>query len=98
MVGCLEDPAERGQAGGQHVGPGPLALTFADVALLDKPPEHVRAVVAIRRLVEGFLAEGVPVIGVGWRRGWRHVPRPTAGPLTPDFHRVRPITTGILTD
>lgn len=59
---------------------------FADITLLDKPPQHIGAVVAIRGLVEGFLAEGVPV--VGWGR--RHIPRPTAGPFTPDFHRVIP--------
>ena len=46
------------------------APTFADVALPDEPPQQVRAVVAVRGLVEGLLGEGVGALGRG--RGLRH--------------------------
>jgi hypothetical protein len=71
-------------------------LTFADEALLDEAPEHVAAVVAVRGLVEGLLAEAVPVRGgrlFGRARHRRHVSEP---PFTPDFHRELALGTGIL--
>lgn len=44
--------------------------TFAAVALPDEAPQQVRAVVAVRGLVEGLLREGVGLWGRG--RGLRH--------------------------
>lgn len=71
--------------------------TFADEALLDKAPEHVAAVVAIRGLVKGFLAEAVAVQdGRLLRRARLHrrhyfsVP-----PFTPDFYRELALATRI---
>lgn len=61
---------------------------FADVPLLNEAPEHVRAAVAVRWLVKRLLIETMPM--AGWSLGRdrrRHVPRSTAAPLTPDFHR-----------
>lgn len=60
---------------------------FADVPLLYEAPQHVGAAMAVRRLVERLLAEAVPMAGWSLSRDRRHVPRSTAAPLTPDFHR-----------
>lgn len=62
-------------------------LTFADVPLLYEAPQHVGAAMAVRRLVKRLLAEAVPMAGWSLSRDRRHVPRSTAAPLTPDFHR-----------
>lgn len=62
-------------------------LTFADVPLLYEAPEHVRAAMAVRRLVKRFLTEAVPMAGWSLGRDRRHIPRSTAEPFTPDFHR-----------
>jgi len=62
-------------------------LTFADVPLLYEAPEHVRAAMAVRRFVKRFLTEAVPMAGWSLGRARRHIPRSTAEPLTPDFHR-----------
>lgn len=56
-----------------------VGLTFAAVPLADEPPQQVRAVVAVGRLVERFLAEGVAAGGELVRgRHERHLPRPRA--------------------
>ena len=34
-------------------------LTFTDIALADEPPQHIRAVVAVRRFVKCLLGEEV---------------------------------------
>lgn len=60
---------------------------FADVPLLNEAPEHVRTVVAVRRLVKRLLTETVPMDGSSFGRDRRHVPLSTAATLTPDFHR-----------
>lgn len=60
---------------------------FADVPLLYEAPEHVRAAMAVRRLVKRFLTEAVPMAGWSLGRDRRHIPRSTAEPFTPDFHR-----------
>lgn len=60
---------------------------FADVPLLYEAPQHVGAAMAVRRLVKRLLAEAVPMAGWSLGRDRRHVPRSTAAPLTPDFHR-----------
>lgn len=62
-------------------------LTFADVPLLYEAPEHVRAAMAVRRLVKRLLTEAVPMAGWSLGRDRRHIPRSTAEPFTPDFHR-----------
>lgn len=62
-------------------------LTFADVPLLYEAPEHVRAAMAVRRFVKRFLTEAVPMAGWSLGRDRRHIPRSTAEPFTPDFHR-----------
>lgn len=60
---------------------------FADVPLLYEAPEHVRAAMAVRRFVKRFLTEAVPMAGWSLGRDRRHIPRSTAEPFTPDFHR-----------
>lgn len=60
---------------------------FADVPLLNEAPEHVRAAMAVRRFVKRFLTEAVPMAGWSLGRDRRHIPRSTAEPFTPDFHR-----------
>lgn len=42
---------------------------------------------AERRLVKRFLTEAVPMAGWSLGRDRRHIPRSTAEPFTPDFHR-----------
>lgn len=72
------------------------ALTFANISLLYKPPQHICTVMTVRWPVKGFLAEAVPVAGWGFGRKRRHDPRPTAAPFTPDFHREITLCTLIL--
>lgn len=60
---------------------------FADVPLLYEAPEHVRAAMAVRRFVKHFFTEAVPMAGWSLGRDRRHIPRSTAEPFTPDFHR-----------
>jgi len=42
---------------------------------------------AVRRFVKHFLTEAVPMAGWSLGRDRRHIPRSTAEPFTPDFHR-----------
>lgn len=42
---------------------------------------------AVRRFVKRFLTEAVPMAGWSLGRDRRHIPRSTAEPFTPDFHR-----------
>lgn len=42
---------------------------------------------AVRRLVKRLLTEAVPMAGWSLGRDRRHIPRSTAEPFTPDFHR-----------
>lgn len=42
---------------------------------------------AVRRFMKCFLTEAVPMAGWSLGRDRRHIPRSTAEPLTPDFHR-----------
>lgn len=69
--------------------------TFADKSLSDESPEHIGAVVAIGGLVEGLLAEKVPLLdhfGGPLRCGARrtspsgHIGGPSAGPNIPKSH------------
>lgn len=63
-------------------------ITFADVVpLSNDAPEPIGAAMAERRFVERFLSKAVPVASWSIGRGRRHVPRSTAAPFTPDFHR-----------
>lgn len=50
----------------------------------------------VGRPVKGFLAEAVPMAGWGIGRDRRHDPRPTAAPITPEFHREITLFTIIL--
>lgn len=61
--------------------------TFADVALPYDAPEQVGAAMAVRGFVKRFLSKAVPVADWSLGRDRRHVPRSTAAPFTPDFHR-----------
>lgn len=70
-------PADRRKARG---------LTFAYEALLNEAPEHVAAMMTVRRFVEGFLAERMAV-GSGRLSGHRHRRHCFYPPFKPDFHR-----------
>lgn len=61
--------------------------TFADVVLPYDAPEQVGAAMAVRGFMKRFLSKAVPVADWSLGRDRRHVPRSTAAPFTPDFHR-----------